>query len=91
MDNRDRYLITGFSGFVSKHFLDYLEDLKIEVMVTGIDLHLPSFNIEEFNYVKCEFQKVDLLNKAEVENIVSQFKPSYILHLASYSSVAMSW
>ena len=66
MDNRDRYLITGFSGFVSKHFLDYLEDLKIEVMVTGIDLHLPSFNIEEFNYVKCEFQKILLVNLNQV-------------------------
>ena len=87
----DKFLVTGFSGFVCKHFLDYLEDNKIPAQVIGIDIHAPSFNIENFKYIKCDFQKLDLLNKAEVEKVVSEFKPNYVLHLASYSSVAFSW
>src|ERR1019366_2026315 len=64
---------------------------KIPAQVIGIDIHAPSFNIENFKYIKCDFQKLDLLNKAEVEKVVSEFKPNYVLHLASYSSVAFSW
>jgi GDP-4-dehydro-6-deoxy-D-mannose reductase len=91
MISMDKFLVTGFSGFVCKHFLDYLEDNKIPAQVIGIDIHAPSFNIENFKYIKCDFQKLDLLNKAEVEKVVSEFKPNYVLHLASYSSVAFSW
>ncbi len=91
MSFTDKFLITGFSGFVSKHFLDYLENNKIPVQVMGIDINAPSFNIKNFKYVNCDFQKIDLLNKTEIEKIVRQFPPDYVLHLASYSSVAFSW
>ncbi len=91
MNIADRFLITGFSGFVSKHFLDFLESKKNIVHVVGIDLHEPTFIISDFSFVKCEFKKLDLLNKSEVEKVISEFKPNYVLHLASYSSVAASW
>jgi GDP-4-dehydro-6-deoxy-D-mannose reductase len=87
----DRFLVTGFSGFVSKHFLDFLESEKKEVHIVGVDLYPPSFDIKNFNYVKCDFLKVDLLNKAELEKVIAEFKPNYVLHLASFSSVALSW
>lgn len=92
MSNREKYLITGFSGFVSKHFIDYLENNKIEADVLGADINenIP-FNYSNLLYVKCCFEKIDLLNKTDVQRVISQFKPNYILHLASYSSVAMSW
>ena len=41
----DRYLITGFSGFVSKHFLEYLETLHSPVSVLGIDINHPDFGL----------------------------------------------
>ncbi len=87
----DKYLITGFSGFVSKHFLDYLERNKIAAEVKGIDVNTPDFEMHTFKHIKCTFQQVDLLNKEQVEAVISEFKPNYILHLASYSSVAFSW
>jgi GDP-4-dehydro-6-deoxy-D-mannose reductase len=92
MSNREKYLITGFSGFVSKHFIDYLENNKIEADVLGADINenIP-FNYFNLFYVKCYFEKIDLLNKTDVQRVISEFKPNYILHLASYSSVAMSW
>jgi GDP-4-dehydro-6-deoxy-D-mannose reductase len=57
----------------------------------GIDINNPEFVGEHFKFVRASFLKVDLLDKDQVENILSSFRPDYILHLASYSSVAYSW
>lgn len=86
-----KYLITGFSGFVSHHFLEYLENNKIIASIKGIDIYDPDFKIEGYNYFKCDFEKINLLHKDAVENVVLNFQPDYILHLASFSSVAFSW
>lgn len=88
---KDKYLITGFSGFVSKHFLEYLEQNNIEAEIIGIDVQVPEFNYSNYRSLKCSFKTIDLLNREEVERIINTFKPNYILHLASYSSVAYSW
>jgi GDP-4-dehydro-6-deoxy-D-mannose reductase len=87
----DRYLITGFSGFVSKHFLEYLEILQSPVSVLGIDLAIPDFGLDELNYVQLDFQNMDLLDREGIGKIIFKFQPNYILHLASFSSVAFSW
>lgn len=87
----EKYLITGFSGFVSQHFLAYLEQLEQYVTVKGIDINEPDFNYTNYRSVKCSFNKIDLLDKSQVDNVIYQFQPNYILHLASYSSVAFSW
>lgn len=87
----EKYLITGFSGFVAKHFLDFLDEQEVPAYVLGVDIHKPEFNIYGFTHVRCSFELTDLLNKNEVDNIIYQFQPAYILHLASFSSVAFSW
>lgn len=86
----DKFLITGYSGFVGLHFLDYLEDNKIQCEVLGIDI-APMTGHRDFNYVNLYTESVDLLNQADIERIIYEFHPNYILHLASYSSVAFSW
>lgn len=92
MTEKERILITGFSGFVSKHFLDYLEQNRIYSTILGIDINedIP-FKLNSFEYLDCSFKKLDLLDKNSVEEILIDFQPDYILHLASYSSVALSW
>jgi GDP-4-dehydro-6-deoxy-D-mannose reductase len=87
----DRYLITGFSGFVGKHFLEYLETLHSPVSVLGVDIVPPDFGLDRLHYMQCDFEKMDLLDREGIEKIILQFQPNYILHLASYSSVAFSW
>jgi GDP-4-dehydro-6-deoxy-D-mannose reductase len=87
----EKYIITGFSGFVSKHFLEYIDTLDVESSVYGLDVNQPDFNFQDFKHVKCQFRQIDLLDKAQVDNIIYQFQPNFILHLASYSSVAFSW
>lgn len=91
MGSTEKYLVTGFSGFVSEHFLQYLMRNSIRADVLGIDIAPPAFSCNEFNYINCNFEKIDLLNKAQLRSIIERFKPDYVLHLASYSSVAFSW
>ena len=86
-----KYLITGFSGFVSRHFLEFLESHRINAMVKGLDIHNPDFKEDHFKYVKYHFERIELLQNEKVEDIIREFQPDYILHLASYSSVAFSW
>lgn len=86
-----KYLITGFSGFVSHHFLDYLDKNKRHSSVKGVDLQRPKGLRVPFKNIKVDFEKADLLDQDHVENILFNFQPDYIVHLASYSSVAFSW
>ncbi len=58
-----KILITGFSGFVSRHFIEYLENNQISAMIKGIDLYNPEFGREKFKYV------ISLLSKLVVKNI----------------------
>lgn len=91
MERHERYLITGFSGFVSRHFLNFLEASQIKADIAGLDVQAPDFEFEAYRHLHCSFHKVDLLERSGLEAIIRDFKPDYILHLASYSSVAYSW
>jgi len=86
-----KYLITGFSGFVSKHFLEYLDACGEKAEVYGIDINQPDFDLSRFTNIKCYFRELNLLNKDDISNVLFQVHPDYILHLASFSSVAYSW
>jgi GDP-4-dehydro-6-deoxy-D-mannose reductase len=86
-----KYLITGYSGFVSHHFLNYLESRQEACSVLGVDINEPVFDIHSYKYVQNTFKKINLLDKAQVDDILQSYLPDYILHLASYSSVANSW
>lgn len=87
-----RLLITGFSGFVSRHFLNYLLENKLSYEVLGVDVNLPKFAMEDYeSTLKMSFRQVNLLDKEAVEDMILDFRPDFILHLASFSSVAYSW
>ena len=86
-----RYLITGFSGFVGRHFLLYIESLRQRATVLGIDREIVGYEPQKFQYIDCTFKQADLLNSIEWESLIESFRPDYILHLASFSSVAYSW
>ena len=86
-----KYLITGFSGFVGEHFLDFLNEKKEDDIILGIDIKPPDFLISNYKNLRCRYEQIDMLNKNELEKIIYQFCPDYVLHLASYSSVAYSW
>ena len=87
-----RMLITGFSGFVSRHFLNYLVENNLSYEVLGVYVNLPKFAMEDYApTLAMSFEQVNLLDKEAVEDMIATFRPDYILHLASFSSVAYSW
>ena len=87
-----RFLITGFSGFVGRHFLQYLYDKNEAMEVFGIDIRKPAFDTSVYaDRLKISFKEVNLLDKEALKKVLEIFKPQYILHLASFSSVAFSW
>ena len=84
--------VTGFSGFVSRHFLNYLVENNLSYEVLGVDVNLPKFAMEDYApTLAMSFEQVNLLDKEAVEDMIATFRPDYILHLASFSSVAYSW
>jgi GDP-4-dehydro-6-deoxy-D-mannose reductase len=89
--NRTRLIITGFSGFVAFHYLELLERKNVSIEVLGLDLNPPEFDLNKFKNITIQFEKINLLNKEGLVETLKNFKPTEILHLASFSSVAYSW
>ena len=85
-----RYFITGFSGFVSGYFLEYLEKADERSKVLGIDHIYPDYGTNYKN-IDVVFEKTDLLNSDKVKALLINFQPDYVIHLASLSSVSYSW
>ena len=86
-----RLLITGFTGFVSHHFLEFLNKVEPGSIVLGIDKNAPDMDFSIYNNISISFENIDLLNREATADILDSFQPEYILHLASVSSVAQSW
>ena len=86
-----KLLITGFTGFVSPHFLDLLQREEPGSEVLGIDKNAPDFDFNAYPSLSIGFKQVDLLDQQATQDTLASFKPECILHLASVSSVAKSW
>lgn len=90
--NGKKILITGFSGFVARHFVEYLSSLNIDIEIFGIDIKEPQYDLKLYlPNIKIIFKKIDMTDIGQLEELFSGFVPDYILHLAAYSSVAYSW
>jgi len=86
-----KILITGFAGFVSKHFLNLLEAKKEDSLVIGLDRNDVHLDKIKFKNISLEIIKSDLKDKDLIKKTISKYSPDYILHLASASSVYYSW
>jgi len=87
-----RVLVTGCSGFVAHHYFEYLRSSGQNVIVLGVDINEPPFDVTPYREsVSFSFEKVNLMDVDAVTTIVKAFRPTQILHLAAFSSVAYSW
>lgn len=72
---KEKILITGASGFIGTNLLESLRD-KYDVL--NIDFNAPK-NESHLSYWK----SVDIVNYSVLENVVLNFSPNYIVHLAA--------
>ncbi len=86
-----RIMITGVTGFVADHFLAYINEHEPGSIVLGLARHTDGFDATKYPNLNINVQQVDLLNRELVGYVLRNFSPEYILHLASVSSVALSW
>lgn len=88
-----KYLITGYAGFVGYYFIKCLNSRTEEkTYVLGIDINEPQ-DFSEWNFENLEInhKSINLLDTKEVFETIAEFKPTHILHLAALSSVGKSW
>jgi nucleoside-diphosphate-sugar epimerase len=69
-----KVLITGIDGFTGKHLELYLTDKGMAVYGTTIEHN------DSINQIYC-----DLRNYNEIESVILQIKPDYVIHLAAIS------
>ena len=88
-----KIIVTGFSGFVARHYLDYLKEQKEkDISILGLDIVNPLYDIEEYKEsMNVEFIALNLMDEKRVKKIIVDFQPTEILHLAAFSSVSYSW
>jgi GDP-4-dehydro-6-deoxy-D-mannose reductase len=87
-----RYLITGASGFVGGHLIEHIFRDDPEAALTCTDLIEPDYSfLDEEIRGSINFVRADLLSLADLLKTIESARPRFIIHLASFSSVAYSW
>lgn len=79
-----KILITGANGFVAKYFVEYIVQNSIDFEILGLDIA----TVSDLNI---NYKQIDLIDKFAICTVLKEYKPDYILHLASISSVSQSW
>jgi len=77
-----KVLVTGASGFVGRHFVEFLRSAQPHVEVFGLARHpVPGVT----------FIEADLEHAASVDAVFKTLQPDRIVHLAAQSSPQHSW
>ncbi|HYM64878.1 MAG TPA: GDP-mannose 4,6-dehydratase [Candidatus Sulfotelmatobacter sp.] len=83
-----KILITGASGFVGGHLLDYLYS-QGEKEIYGT--YFSNKTEDKSNKNDVDFLKIDLKEEDEVFNLIKDIRPDIIYHLAAFTSGADSF
>lgn len=89
-----KLLISGISGFVGGHLVDYLVKHYPDLEIHGISRSVPAWDFVNVGpeYLKqCHFHTMDLLDTPKIKSLLEETQPDYIIHMAAQSSVAESW
>lgn len=82
-----RYLITGISGFVGRYLAEHLVAQGQDIV--GVDAC--PFVCSGESGKKISFRQMSLLDFGALCQLIKETSPDRIIHLASASSVALSW
>lgn len=81
----NKYLITGCSGFVGQYLIAHIIENEPDAVITGVDIN------DYKNEGDLNFYNINLLDSDSTTELISSANPDYLIHLASFSSVAYSW
>ncbi len=79
--------ITGAGGFMGLHLAKFLKEKEFELMLTYYE---PTSDLEELKKLG-ETVELDVRDKEKFKQILSEFKPDRIYHLAAQSYPTVSW
>lgn len=85
----EKALITGSTGFVGSHLIEFLLDKGIEVH--GTKRHRSSTKNVEHVYDQVKWHELDVTDSHSTLECVRKSDPDYIFHLAAQSHVPTSW
>lgn len=89
-----KLLITGVSGFVGGHFARLAVHNHPDLAIHGVSRSQPDWDFmadRDLVARNIAFHQLDLLDMDGTHRLIEELRPDYILHLASFSSVAGSW
>ena len=84
-----RIIVTGGLGFIGSHLCRKLCQVEAEVHAISRKPETKFWRIRDFTD-KLYVHQLDLLDLAEVENLISNIKPDYVFHLAASTDVSRS-
>lgn len=93
-----KIFITGGAGFIGSNFIRYLfKEKDFAGIVINIDKLTYAGNLENLEDVyenhngkRYFFEKIDICNLSDLENVFNKFKPDHIVHFAAESHVDKS-
>lgn len=86
-----KILITGSTGFVGHHLVEYLLNNKKDCEIYGTYLDESSLSSFVEYKDRVNFLKGDLTNNNIVEDIVSKIRPDTVYHLAAFTATSKSF
>lgn len=87
--NKECILITGTAGMVGSHLADYYHGIIDKENIIGT-WFTPTINVEDIKPL-CNSIECDVRNADHVFQIINQYKPTVIYHLAAQSYPTVSW
>ncbi|MBP7652978.1 GDP-mannose 4,6-dehydratase [Candidatus Dependentiae bacterium] len=86
---RKRVFVTGITGFAGIHLTEYLLTMNCDVSGIFFPAETSAVFVKKFPKVKIHF--CDLADKSNLQQILLEFQPEIIFHLAAISSVRYSF
>jgi len=82
-----RYLVTGCYGFVGAYLVRHVASVEPDAAIVAIDRRAAPAGFPKVN----GSYELDLLDATALAQVIEREQPDRLVHLASFSSVGLSW